>query len=204
MDNQIGVGVYDSLLGRLLNMPQQQGGIVPALSPEVSATLVLESDRPEWCFLKGERCCAGMADVPATVGQVGRFRLRNPVGSGALVVVEAFTVYSPVITVTQVELLIGTATTDYGTVSANNVQRDSRTGQQKGVVILSSDVTGAASVGTPFELGATSIGFLNFQNFPLVLGPGSSMDVTTSPNNQEMIFVARWRERELRQYEQGK
>jgi hypothetical protein len=202
MDNQIGTGVFDSLVGRLLNMGQQQGGIIAAVSPELSATLVLENDRPEWCFLKNERCCAGMADVAANAGQVSRVRFRNPTNSGCLAVVEAIGLSFFVATLNYAAIYIGSNAADLGTAENKNVQRDTRTGSQKGACILSSDNTGVgANNGVQFELVSTSIGNITFTALPVVLAPGGTLDINCGIPNVETVFAFRWREREQRNYE---
>lgn len=202
MDNQIGTGALDSLVGRLLNIPQQQGGIIPAVSPELSAALVLELDRPEWCFLKGERCCAGIIDVVGAAAVRSRWRFRNPVNSGALIVIESLGICFPVTTVSTFNMAIGVATTDRTNIVAS-VQRDSRSGTQRGVAVLSGDNDGLVNLtGTLFEVDVTAtVGNITPVNLPIILAPGSHIDGECGQLNQEILANIRWREREIRQYE---
>lgn len=200
MDNQIGTGAYDSLIGRLLNIGQQQGGILSSVSPELAAAIVLENDRPEWCFLKNEKCCSGFCDVAAAAAQRGLVRLRNPAASGCLAVVEvaAATWFDALIH--WASLAVGTATVDFATAASGVVVRDSRQGG-KPVCVLTSDNTGAAVSGTTCELESTSVGQILFISPPIVLAPGGSMDFAGAGNNIEVSVNVRWREREIRNYE---
>lgn len=84
--NEIQVGRYNGLLHKLLDM--KEGAPAPSLAPEIVPALILESDRPEWAFLKGERLCMGRAQDVATAGQYSSVGLQHVGTRGLLVVLE--------------------------------------------------------------------------------------------------------------------
>lgn len=50
---------------------------------------MLENDRPEWGYIKGEVLAAGRSGVGAVAGQFGYVALTNPLNSGVLATVES-------------------------------------------------------------------------------------------------------------------
>lgn len=85
----VGVGRYGELLRRYLAIPgalQNQGREV---TPDLAAAFVLENDRPEWAYLKGERLCIGGADLAAGgAGTFAQVQLFAPDNTNTLCVVE--------------------------------------------------------------------------------------------------------------------
>jgi hypothetical protein len=77
--NEIDEGGLNGILSRRLGMPG--GSPAPSLAPEIMPQIVLESDRPEWGWLKGEMRCAGRFSVAALAGNYGYVQFYNPPSS---------------------------------------------------------------------------------------------------------------------------
>jgi len=88
--SKIETGRYSDLLRRYLGM-KGVSAVSSELSPEIAPAFVLESERPEWEFLKNERLMAGVFSVPGVAAQNAVYRLRNPAGSGVVAVFSQFT-----------------------------------------------------------------------------------------------------------------
>jgi len=200
---KINVGAFDSLLGRLLSIPQQDGGIAPELAQEISGVFALEVDRPEWCYLKNEKCCAGLINVPGAGGQRAIVRFRNPAAGGMLMVIDAIAASIPTTAlVVDWALYIGSAAADFGTVVATKASRDTRlVAADKPAAVLSYDNAGAAPSGTQIELTSSANGAGQLFSPPLILGPGGTCDVVSDANLQQVFVNFHWMERELRAYE---
>jgi hypothetical protein len=66
-----------------------------SVSPEIALALVLESDRPEWAFLRNARLfSSGILSIAANVGHVSQVDLFNPAGSGIIVVVRSVIIFA--------------------------------------------------------------------------------------------------------------
>jgi len=81
-------------IGRWAELLKRMSGIAGAesvsgdLSPEVSPVMVLEDlADADYLFLKSARLCSGATAITGAVGFASRFRLRNPVLSGVIAVV---------------------------------------------------------------------------------------------------------------------
>lgn len=84
---EIGVGRYGDMLRRLLGM--RGTSLTPGrdLLPDLNAAFVLENDRPEWAFLKGERRYIGGTGIFAAALEFAEFIVINPIDSGVISVV---------------------------------------------------------------------------------------------------------------------
>jgi len=193
---KIGLSNYDDLVGRLLNISSQIGGLASEVSPEISPVFVLESDRVEWCYLKGERCMAGGVYVAAVAAQQSVVSFRNPAGSNVLCVIEDGNFIS---TAGLVQLFLGGARTANLTTTGSTLSRDSRQRTQQGACTVTGQA-GVAEVGTVVERMDALLSN-PFRSFPLVLVPGTSVDVSVDTVNVVLYASFRWSERELRKYE---
>ena len=90
MQNEIQGGRLNSILHKLLNMAE--GSPSPTLATDVFPMLALEVDRPEWHFLGGERLGWARWYLGGTAAQYSHVGLRNPAGSGVLLVVDRIVV----------------------------------------------------------------------------------------------------------------
>jgi hypothetical protein len=84
--NEIDEGGLNAILTTRLGMPG--GAPAPSLAPEIMPQLVLESDRPEWGWPKGEMRCAGYFTVPAAAGVNSYVQFYNPPSSNSIVVID--------------------------------------------------------------------------------------------------------------------
>jgi len=76
---------YAEAANRLFGMESGDAPLPPGF--------IFELDRPEWALLKRERLWStGPQTIAASVGNLGRMQVQNPVKSGLIVVVRAFVV----------------------------------------------------------------------------------------------------------------
>jgi len=83
--NQLGEYGLNQLIARRLTTPGPAPS--PTVEPAIFPSLVLESDRPEWGWNKGERLCASVGGVTAVAGQYSVFGFSNPAGSNVIATV---------------------------------------------------------------------------------------------------------------------
>lgn len=83
--NEVLEGGLNKLLTRRLAM--QTGSPAPAVQPELVPGLVLENDRLEYSWAKGELLASGRVGAGAVAGQFGFAQLTNPAGSGIIATV---------------------------------------------------------------------------------------------------------------------
>lgn len=196
---QIQIARYNNLLGRLLSMAGLEATAAD-LSPEISPVIVMESDRPEWLFLSGQRRIGFVSSQNAGAA-APVVRLRNPVGSGVLAVIEKIGGMVEA-ALMRVNLQIGGDIGDLTTVSPG-FQLDSRYGFAQGgsALICSAEALGAVSVGNGIEIAFPSANVpYKFLQTPLILAPGSHVDISLSAIGAFQAIV-QWRERELQKYE---
>lgn len=192
--NDIGVGRYNRLAQRLLQV--KAAPPMPTLAGELSASLVLECDRPEWKFLGGERLLQCSQSIAAAAGLPSTARLRNPRISGVLAIVEGLIAGSD----SNNLIVWGIATT----ITANLANaanpgplvRDSRGAQSGGAAscIVTTDNVGIAAniIGRVRVLASTPTPYLPVE---IVLGPGGSIEISATTNNTILDFTILWRER---------
>ena len=205
MINEIQVGGYNGLLNKLLSM--KEGAPAPTLAPEILAGFILENDRPEWAFLKGERLM-GLVATQTTVADQRVLALCNPVGSGLLVVVDQANCMLDDAgnAVERILWCVGNSTLP-GNIFGPQ-PRDSRIMLPAFVGAATSPVfagslVGAGGyfgiqhdlIGSPLATGATTLSRLMS---PVVLAPGSALGVVNSVAGTMTMFASwHWRERVL-------
>jgi hypothetical protein len=150
--------------------------------------LTLESDRPEWSYIKREGLGITDVSIGATVGQFGILGLANPIGSKMLLVVTGaaiVTISNQVITVN-----VFTGAPPVGS-SGVGMYRDSRWrswATQVGTIIQTIGGTLAAKPGIPVwryqALANQPIQLLPW--FPFVVAPGSQLMLVNSVVNEVM------------------
>jgi len=91
--NQLGEFELNQLIARRLTTPGPAPS--PTVEPAIFPSLVLESDRPEWGYISGERLCGVGGAVTAVAAQYSSIAIINPVGSRTIAVVEASQVSVP-------------------------------------------------------------------------------------------------------------
>jgi len=196
--SQIQTGRYGDLLRRFLGM-KGVTEVAGELSPEISAVFILENDRPEWLFLKGEKLCSASFFIALNAGLPSAARLRNPAGSGVMAVIQRLEVS------TQAgATLIEERNTDQGNLAAvlPTVTRDTRLP----VLNASACIQSVANVGSS---GEAFFSQRNLPDVPLVnaspfiLLPGFQIQVSSTTNNIQLRGDWQWRERRLDVLEQG-
>lgn len=184
--NEILEGGLNSALTKRLGM--QTASPSPALVPEIAPGLTLESDRPEWGFLKGEIRYAQSADVTSGVGLFPTIQLINPFRSGVLAVIEQ-------IIVSDNAFLFIETTTLAGITTANGRALDSRAATASTCVLTTNS---RAFPGAILRLSANIV-----YNFPVILasvqqGPavnGAVAGVVGVTTNSNLRLSCVWRER---------
>lgn len=203
MVNEIQNGRVNALLTKLLSM--KEGSPAPTLAPEVISALVLESDRPEWAFLKGERLGIGGTTLAAGGAGINSYvAIVNPLGSGVLGVILGFMPSGIVGTSNEWELRFNNAVTT-GLVAQNRaINRDLRSiGVPGGNIpmtlqIFAGAIAAPPGVGSILAQGVAGNSTYS-QEIPLdfVLPPGFALLVTDPRGNQPVKVYWRWTERVL-------
>jgi hypothetical protein len=195
---ELQVGRFDTLVRRLLSIKGQQ--LFPNLSGELSTELTLESDRPEWAALKGEKLCGASGTWAALAANINQFQLVNPANSGHLVVVidAQFSNDGPLADMMAVALLGGGLLGTTFTTAVVRDQRFNRTttspmvpvGQSRGA--QAAGITGGAVV---YWTAAIGIGGTLRYSHPVILAPGQSLLVTNFVVAQGSRIGWSWYER---------
>jgi len=195
--SKIEIGRWSNQLRRMLG----QKGVVDVaadLSPEISPTFCLEEPSAEWDFLKMVRGCACTDTLGAAAGFTGRWRLRNPVGSGVLVVIDQVALSGSVNAV--FEIARGQIFGDHaaGRVTVVPDLRWGAVGATTTTMLFSGDNGSAAGVAgdrivRTRVLAETTFVYRN----KVVLIPGTSLDFGSATQNIAMATWVVWRERNL-------
>ncbi len=199
--SKIEIARWSEQLRRMLGQKGQEF-VAGELSPEVSATIQLEGPTIEWWFLKGVRAAGAGFQVTGGVGTENRVRMRNPLGSGAVAVLEIVEVYP--VAASQIIGIVGSEVTDTGIVSSGT--RDGRWGQAgavgQNVIILSSTNT-AGVVGNEVLFRADVLASSPFKyTAGVVILPGQNFDVGLLQFNVNFTCTLAWSERRLPQLEE--
>lgn len=199
-------GQFSSFLRRYLGMTGTSD-VVAELAPEISPSLTLESERPEWEFLKGAKLMSGWATIPALAANSSYIKLRNPAApdvGGSRGVVAIFT--RIVISCSLLAEIRVTTNVDTGANLATTfktVPRDRRLPNVafpgNSALFLSGDYA---------TLGDTWYGFSAIANTPhvveepFVLTPGFDIGVVSITQNTTLIVAFEWLEKRLDPLEQ--
>lgn len=201
--NEISAARYNGLLNKLLEM--EEGAPAPTLSPEVVATFVLESDRPEWQFLAGNRLMCGRDSVAGASSNYAQVGFLNPsmatgatYDSNVICVLETIWAYSADGATTW-DLGWRSTVPSMGTADSQG-SRDSRyrgSGQMEmqGVAAVASLITTQISEFISKD-EATYYNLLETIG-PVILAPGSYFIVRNKSEDNSIRVVASWRERVL-------
>jgi hypothetical protein len=195
MLNEIQIGRLNGLLHKLLDM--KEGAPAPTLATDVFPMLVLESDRPEWLFLSGQRMCGALRQTAATVGQYSHAGLWNPAGSGVLAVVREITIW-PVAVDLYFALEKGSAKKDTAGVGVILDTRGWPDSTHYQSTVYPYSYTNAVATGFSFAFIRTLASGVPMQlTHPIVLGPGTNLLVRPSAANTAINVNFKWMERPL-------
>lgn len=196
--SKIEVGRYSGLLRRSLGMKGQQD-VAADLSPELSPTWQLESDKPEWSYLKEVKELGFSERILANAGGGGRARIRNPGGSGILCVISHLRVSSNAAAILTAR--IGVTGLDLAN-GGIGVARDTRwrqtafTQSAMALTFQSTPGTIGAGVGTLFVDQPVVLEPYIYEAV-IILAPGFEVDWGSNTVNTNISCTAVWTERQL-------
>jgi hypothetical protein len=202
--NEILVGRYNRFLQKLLSM--KGGPPAPQLASEIAPTFEIESPPAESRYLLGWDRFGIVILQPAVAAVVGGIRLRNPVGSNVIAVLEKVQVIGNAVT-DQPALHNGAATTDLSLVVNTALSRvDARGRSNTGLIASRSNAVSAPSLANILFQAATGNTQVNYdfilqpnQEIPIL--PGDAVQFTSSAANTACTVCILWRERLLEESE---
>lgn len=203
--SKIEVGFYSELLRRFLSQAGQES-VSGELSPEISPVMVLDSVRPDWAYLRGERMCGGSVGSAPAAALNSTVRLVNPAGSGMLLTICDLQWWNNAI---DNDIVIRVdPTTVTGEISSNQGQvLDTRWNQRpQALIAVNNTLTIAAAGGS--RIGQPLPGTINSTNLsggswthPIVLSPDHSVIVMNTTVNVRIDVGFVWMERRQGAYE---
>lgn len=194
--SKIETGRFSDLFRRLLSM-KGVTEVAAELSPEISPVFVVESERIEWEFLKGQRPIAAVMVVGPLAANPSTSRLRNPAGSGVLASFDGIVLSTDPLATT-FSVFLNTQLVDLAAVAPLvPVARDTRIPALAKASALIQSGANVPGVGSNI-LNGRMPGDEPFY-FPLkfVLTPGHSVDINTETVNQPHRVTAWWTERHI-------
>lgn len=148
-------------------------------------------------YLEGWNRFAIVVNQPAVAAQFSRTRIRNPVGSNMVAVLEQLSYTSGSLDVPFVTY--GATTTDLSSLVTVTFSRMDPRGSPQPTAILSQ--AAQASGGTPFLqrsiLANTNLDFINTVDQEIPILPGQVVDTQANAANVNSIVTYIWRERAL-------
>jgi hypothetical protein len=197
--NEILVGRFNNALKKLFGMKG------PAPSPQVSGEIAATLAVPlgvEFRFLEEWTRFAATEVVAGVAAQAAAARIRNPIGSNVIAVVEkacfsAAAVDNP-------KLQLSATAADLGTADVGN-RLDSR-GRPQTSLIVSKSGTGVALTNTIEQAtiaANVTYDFILFEDHEITLLPGDALQLISNVLNQQIITTMVWRERFLEDSERA-
>lgn len=196
--SKIETGRFSDLLRRTLGM-KGVSDVASELSPEIAPALILESERPEWAFLKNEKLMGATYVQGNAAGLGSACRLRNPAGSGVMAVFSAIAVGTDAVGTNLIE-----RNTDQGNLATvlPTVSRDTRfAALNTSALIQSSDNVGAS--GESFASFFTETRVAHFYLEAIVLLPGFQLQISGLSLNVSIRGYWVWLEKRLDILEAG-
>jgi len=198
--SKIETGRYSDLLRRYLGM-KGVSAVSSELSPEIAPTFVLESERPEWEFLKNEKLMAGVFTVASVALENSVYRLRNPAGSGVVAVVTQFTMGwtdSTAVGIVERDDDNGNLATVLPTVS-----RDTRLPVLNASSLIGSTGNNVTLSGESWWTNREEGNVSRVQHVDFVLTEGNELDFASVTVDRSIRGFVHWRERRLDVLETG-
>src|SRR5437879_387663 len=188
--NEILTGRYNRFLQKLLQM---KGGPPAAqLASEIGAQIPLFHGA-ETMYLQGWELFGGGVNVSAVAGQTSGFRLRNPAGSGVILVVTKLFAWSSV--ASQFNLFVGGIAAD---LTINTIIGFDSRGRGQSTGILSQGTNPSifgTNIGNYIVQQPIGLGIEIFKdNDEIPLMPGSAFELRTNIQNTGLLGSIWWRE----------
>lgn len=190
MFNEINDYSLNSVLIRRLGMVQ--AAAAPAVAPEVFPVMTLESDRPEWGWLKGEQLNGRFMSVGAVAGQFSMVQMYLPSTSQQVVVIENIT--NTGTAQLAIFRIIGIGGGLGGWSGRTVANRDTRwVGDRTGLVVETNQNAALPARYPDIAVLPGSIA-ARFEA-PLIITPGRGFCIATASVNQIISANVNWRER---------
>lgn len=194
----IGETGLNQVLAKRLTTPG--ASVAPGVAPELFPGLTLENDRPEWGYLKGERLIGTEGTLQAAVlGQRSAFRFVNPLRSNVLVVFEHIESYLGTLDniVFAIAEDVTPLATELATASFDARFRDNpAVGVHAQVqVTVGSWLIPPINAVSLFRAIQVAAGVRYTLTKPIILRPGTLLEVAPSNDNVAIACSAIWRER---------
>jgi len=191
---KIEVGRFSELFKRFLSIAGVET-VLPELSPEMSTVFVVESERPEWEFLKAQRLIGATTSIGGLAGQMAISQFRNPAGSAVIMVVEKIWMTATTAK-SYFNINIVATVADLAVVNPRPTTRDSRWPIQPSAII-SSQTNVAATGQTIVSGGLDPVDRLVEIPCVAVITPGFALALITTTLASSHIGTAHWLERQL-------
>lgn len=194
--SKIEIGRFSEQLRRMFGMAGEER-VASHLSPELSATVEVQSESPDLDFLKGVRNCSVGITLAAAAGFTTFFRLRNPADSGVVTVIDKI-VLQP-LNGAEMAIARGLETTDLltGTVASSVIDPRWQASGATGSTMLLSVSNGIATGVVGDNLLRVNLDIRQIHEYTkgIVLTPGSSCDWGSQTVNVLMFTYVTWFER---------
>jgi len=194
--SKIEVGRYSNLLRRILSM-KGVSDVATELSPEIASAFILEIERPEWEFLKGEKLVSAVFATAAVAAQNSGVRLRNPADSGVVAVFPPGGIVLGLTGNTSGIILERNVVQAGLTTALPTVSRDTRYPVLNASALLSSQQNVVPPSGEAYWSTNLPLDEPAQVNMAFVLTPGFQLQLSTLANNCAMRGTFSWLERRL-------
>ncbi len=198
--NEILVGRYNRMVQKLLSL--KGAASLVTIADEMVPVLPLFYGA-ENRYLEGWNRFGAHVNIAASVGNVDGVKIRNPVGSNVIAVIEKALIAAGA--ADTLVLSVGPDTADYSSVVS--FQRLDPRGQTSSTSRVSGQAAPGAGIGTNIAafpvLALTSFDFVLTDIGELPLLPGDSYDLRSSATNIQLRWSLIWRERLLEDSERA-
>jgi len=194
--NEILTGRYNRYLQKLLQM--KGGSPAPQLAGEIQASIVLFHG-VETRVHEGWDRFAMAFNQPGVAAQTSQARIRNPVGSNTIIVLEKITVANALADAPTVSG--GPTVTDLATIVSNVANRLDPRGRPGSTAIVSRAAAASAVLNQVRWSGNGPANFtldlMTFEDHEWPLLPAEGVQIEAGTVNQNLTFSILWRERAL-------
>lgn len=207
--SELQVSRWTDLLRRLCGLAGEPGPSLPEVEDSLTPVMVMEGERPEHQYLKGERLCfANVVNQSPAVGRWVVGQLLNPVDSGVLIIPDAVNLWTNGGDSGQCFL----SAPGPIVALANNMGprfRDTRLQSP----VTPTQPTGRATFATDVNLAALPFPYIVYYRFnqvsavshllaPVVLRPGDALSIAPFAVDVPGVAITfAWRERTIEQSE---